>query len=120
MRTDDFWIEDEYDVHGVGARRLNLDLVTPLRRGPLPGRDDIEVAVPLAHLIHDDLEKYGTDGRQEMNEAEMRKAIPALRPLADRLGIHDFDLPFRDFRGFKSFWLRSGASGSWQARRDIL
>ena len=120
MRTDDFWVDDEYDVYDAGVRHLNLDLVKSVRSGPLSDRDDIEVAVPLAQLLHDDLEKYGTDGKQELTEPEVREAIRALLAVVGRLGTQGFDPPFRDFRGFRSFWLREGASGSWQARRDLL
>jgi hypothetical protein len=29
-------------------------------------------------------------------------------------------VPFRDFKTFKSYWLKNDGYGSWQARRDIL
>jgi hypothetical protein len=80
------------------------------------------VAVALARLIHDDLEKYGTSGGEEMNDHLMREALVALRLVVERLGIERFDVPFRDFSTFRSWWIHNGArgSGGWQARRDLL
>ena len=44
-----------------------------------------------------------------------------MESVCKRLGVR-LELPFRDFTRFRSYWIRSGASGSggWQARRDIL
>jgi len=63
VRPEDFFIEEPIpDQFGFPVRTLNVALLTQLRRGPLADHSDIEVAVPLARLIHDDLEKYGTEG----------------------------------------------------------
>ncbi len=45
----------------------------------------------------------------------------AVRATLARHGIN-LDLPWRDFSGFRSYWINRGATGSggWQARRDIL
>lgn len=123
LRPEDFFNEDPIpDVSGFPVRTFNVTLMTQLRRGPLEGRSDVEVAVPLARLIHDDLEKYGTSGGEEMSDAQMREALLALRTVVRRLGIDEFDVPFRDFSSFRGWWIREGASGSggWQARRDLL
>jgi hypothetical protein len=53
-------------------------------------------------------------------EAEMRDAILAVRSVVNRIGVGDFNLPFRDFSSFRSYWLRNDGHGSWQVRRDIL
>jgi hypothetical protein len=37
-----------------------------------------------------------------------------------RLGIDRFKIPFRDHEGFYNYWIKEGAYGSWQARRDLL
>jgi hypothetical protein len=37
-----------------------------------------------------------------------------------RLGVGTFDPPYRDFNTFTKYWKTQGASGSWQARRDLL
>ncbi len=121
MRPDDFFEEGSPDpVFGLGTRRVKTELLTALRTGPLDGADDIEVAVPLALLIHDNLETYGTSGGQEMSEEDMRLALLTLRAVRDRLGIAEGDIPFRDFSSFRTWWVRNGAHGSWQGRRDLL
>lgn len=123
MRPDDFFIEDDMPGEfGLPSRYLDVELLARLRRGPIPEREDIEIAVPLARLVHDDLERYGTTGDPEMAEQGMREALSALRAVVDRLAISDsdFEVPFRDFATFRSWWLKNGARGSWQARRDLL
>ena len=79
MRPDDFYV-DHPDPLGLGGstRTLDIDLLTSSRRGPVNGHDDVEVAVALARLVHDDLERYGTDSSQEMTEYQMQEAILAL------------------------------------------
>ena len=124
MRPADFFIDDEGSV-GLFAeptRHINEELLAELRRRPLPDRTDIEVAVPLARLVHDDLQKYGTGGGNELDDDQMREALQALRAVIARLGIDDLDVPFRDFTSFRSWWIANGASGGggWQARRDLL
>jgi hypothetical protein len=123
MRPDDFFIihDDPLGLSGgVPGRILNLDLLTQLRKGPLPGRDDAEAAVALARLVHDELEEYGTSGRQVMTDDGMSLALLALRGVVERLNLPPFDPPFRDLRSFKAYWLREKAWGSWQARRVLL
>jgi hypothetical protein len=66
------------------------------------------------------MERYGTNGQIELTEQGMREALLALRAVVDRIGVAGFDVPFRDFGTFRSWWLRSNAYGSWQARRDLL
>lgn len=102
-----------------GGPRFDTDLVESLRVGPPTGRNDIEVAVPLARVIHDELEAYGTDGNNIMTEHQMRVALRALSAVTERLGVN-VDVPFRDFSTFRSWWIRNEARGSWQARRDLL
>jgi hypothetical protein len=123
MRPDDFFVDDgPGGMFGVSTRSLNVALLEHLRRGPLKEWEDVEVAVPLTRLIHDDLERYGTDGGQEMTEQQMRVALLALRAVVERLGIAGFEVSFRDFSTFRNWWIRNGArgTGGWQARRDLL
>jgi hypothetical protein len=115
MRPDDFFRDDL-----SGRRRFNASLARSLRGGPIEQADDVEAAVALARLVHDDLEAFGTGGGEQMDEAEMREALLCLRAVVDRIGIDEFDLPFRDYGTFKSYWLRNDGYGSWQARRDLL
>lgn len=128
MRPDDFYVHDPL---GPGpGRELNAALLRDLRSGPVAGRGDIEVGVALARLVHDDLERFGTGGDEEMANVEMREALLSLRAVVDRLGI-EFDPPYRDFSTFKSYWAHEGAvgggtfrgiagRGGYQARRDLL
>jgi hypothetical protein len=124
VRSDDFFIDPagalEYWPEGeVPPRALNQQLIERLRRGSIE-QGDVEVAVALARLVHDDLEVFGTSGGEELTNDEMRLTIPALYTVLERVGIADFRLPFRDFSTFYNWWKRQGASGSWQARRDLL
>lgn len=126
MRADDFFedhIDPADDLLGLGepmvTNRLRRDLIRSLRIGPQAEADD-EVAVALARLVHDELESYGTGGGERLGDEDMRDALLALRAVLKRLAVPPLDLPFRDFTTFRSHWLKQGASGSWQARRDIL
>ena len=122
MRTADFFLDHDDDPFGPGFGGLHLDtdLLRRLRTGPVAEHDDIEVAVPLARLVHDDLTAYGTGGGQTLADPEMRDALRALAAVVRRLDISTFDVPFRDFTAFRSWWVNRGAHGSWQARRDLL
>jgi hypothetical protein len=121
VRPAEFFLDDEIPApYGDSRRRVDVDLLTRIRTGQLDGFEGIEVAVPLAILIHDELEKYGTSGGQEMSEQEMRQAILALRAVTERLATASPEIPFREFGSFRSWWLRNDAYNSWQARRNLL
>jgi hypothetical protein len=120
MRPDDFF-RDEPDAFGFGAgRKVDHELLVTLRRGRASGTDDREVGVALARLVHEELEAFGTDGKEQLDEAEVRDAMLALHAVAKRVGLSELDVPFRDYRSFKTYWLRNDAYGSWQARRELL
>lgn len=118
MHPDDFFVESE-GFDGIPDRRLNVELLERLRRGPLPKHDDLETAIALARLVHDELEAYGTDGGERLGKDGMALAIRSVRATLKRLDIK-FDPDWRDYTTFRSYWLRKGARGSWQARRDLL
>jgi hypothetical protein len=121
MRPDEFFIDDEIpDPFGNLHRHVDTQLLTTIRTTAPQGRDDIEVAVPLAVLIHDELEKYGTTGDPEISEADMRLAILSFRSVLQRLDVAGPEIPFRDFGSFRTYWLRNDGYGSWQARRTML
>src|SRR5215212_2409008 len=123
VRPEDFFTTPAPGPFGELDRpRFNLDLIRELRSSPIAGVDDTEAAVALARLIHDELETFGTEGGEELTDAGIREAIQALYAVASRLGITDLEIPFRDFKTFRSYWIKQGASGAggWQARRDIL
>src|SRR5437016_2269300 len=108
MRPDDFFIIDDDPFGpsgGVPQRTLNLELLRQLRKGPLPEKDDAEVAVALARLVHDELELYGTTGGQVITDAGMSAALLALRAAVQRLGL-TFNPQFRDLRSFRTYWMQ--------------
>lgn len=122
MRVDDLF--ETYDAIGShhAGRAVRYDWIAQLRGGPIAGVPDVDVAVPLARLVHDDLVGYGTHGGTELTDEGVRMCISALTATVARLGVQWPPLPFRDYAGFKSHWKKVGASGSggWQARRDLL
>ena len=115
MTPEDFFV----DSGPTGLRILNRELLRSIQLGGIADRPDTEVAAALLRLAHNELEAYGTDGQQRTSEDDMRHILQACRRITKRLGV-DLDLPFSDFRTFKSHWKANGAVGSWQARRDIL
>ena len=63
----------------------------------------------LSWLIHDELQAYGTDGSEELDDDDMGEALRALRAVLARLGINDFEVPFRNLSGFRRWWLDNDA-----------
>jgi hypothetical protein len=99
-----------------------MDVIRKLVAGPLPGDDDLATAAALASLVHSELEEFGTAAQnQRLDGDQIAIAQRALRTTLARHGIN-LNLPWRDFVGFRSYWINRGASGTggWQARRDIL
>ncbi len=127
MRAADFFTEvadppspkaDPWDTPR-SSLVLNHSLIDQLRRGPIEGRTEVELAIGLTELVHTQLQGFGTDSSHTLDDDEISAAIFALRAVLRRLTIQ-FDLPFRNFTTFRSHWIRNGASNSWQARRDML
>ena len=128
MRADDFFTErvnaeiPGWDMNGepwTVITSFDEEFLDELRRKPAAGRDDLEVAIALAQLVHDELESYGTNGHQRLDEQQIALAIRALSAVLKRLGVQ-FELPYRNFSTFRTFWIRNDCGGSWQARRDLL
>lgn len=115
------FLDNAEDGWGNFARRLDVDMLQVMRAGPHPTIPDAEAGVALAQLVHDQLTACGTSGDHELTDAEMRKALAALRALCNRLCV-PYTVPFGDFASFKAYWQRKGASGSggWAARRALL
>lgn len=92
-----------------------------LIEAPEAGLPDLDVALALMDLVRDDLHLSGTEGGQRIGDADLRIAVRALERTSERAGL-SFKLPFRDHAGWRSYWIRKGASGpgGWQARRDLL
>ncbi len=122
MRAADFFFEIEpgFDFEGEFIQpELNEELVKALRAGPLDGVADESAAIGLLDMVYDQLGRYGTDSTQALSDPQIELAIRALEAVTARVGV-TLEVPFRDFTRFRSYWLRNNASGSWQARRDIL
>jgi len=131
VKADDFFVEEPDYRARIDAdpwdsnperfviRTFDTNMMTELRRQELPGRSDLEVAIALASLVHDQLTAFGTDATQTLADAELEVALLALRAVTKRLGV-PCELPFRNFTTFKTYWLRNEAYGSWQARRELL
>jgi hypothetical protein len=103
-----------------GGPSLNNRLVDALRVGPLPGRTDVEAAMGLAQLVDDELTANGTGGGGQLPaDRDMAAMLVALRAALRRLGVESA-VPFRNYATFKTHWISVGASGSWQARRDLV
>lgn len=100
-------------------RKLRDDLLAELAQRPLDYVSDAEAASALVRLLRDELERYGTDSTNELDDTQARLVITTLRATLRRCGL-DLPLPFRDFNGFRTYWKRAGMGGSWQARRDYV
>lgn len=120
MLPDDFYDQSE-DGWGNYARRLDVGMLRRLRTSAQPNLPDAEVGVALADLVHAELIAFGTNGDNNMSDAEMREALTTLRAICGRLGV-PYAVPFRDLSMFRGHWQAQGASGSggWGARRQIL
>ena len=125
MRTWDFYLAGEEVVTNAWSAEvtqqsaLDMPLLEGLLHGPDDDRGDLEIAVPLARVVHDEFDAYGTSGSPLSNE-DSRLLIRALKAVLARLGIDSFDPPFRDFETFRKYWRANDGHGSWQARRDMV
>lgn len=122
MHLDDFFANTGLDEWFLPVDEPRIDVIGRLRSGPLFGDDDLETAIALARLVHAELEEFGTSARvQRLNDNQIAIAQGSLRATLARHGI-DLNVPWRDYSGFRSYWVSKGASGAggWQVRRDIL
>lgn len=103
------------------AEQLDTTRLSSLIKSAEEGVDDVDVALALMDLVRDDFQLSGTGSGERISDADMRVAVHALERASARSG-HEVRLPFRDHSGWKSYWIRKGASGAggWQARRDLL
>lgn len=120
MRPDDFLADGPLDDLGLPTPVLRWDFVDTIRNGPIIQASDVELAISLARLAHQELTAYGTDGRQRLNAEEIELALRTVKALLARLGVAGLDIPFRDYGSFYDWWIKKGAWGSWRARRDLL
>lgn len=120
MRETDFFEEVETnDVWAVQQYQLNSGFIEQIHAGPVQNATDVEVAVPLARVVHDEFVSRGTDDNPRISVHESRAVMAALRAVLKRLGV-DFKPPFSDFDSFYKYWKNNGGSGSWAVRRHML
>lgn len=109
---------DPWDT-GKTREEIDTDRLDSLIDAPDPSHADLDVAIALMDLVRDDLHLSGTGGGERLTDDGMRRAVRALERTSARAG-QEFKLPFRDHTAWRSYWIRNDASGSWQARRDLL
>lgn len=124
MRQDDFFTDEVSDGpwSQVVTTVLDSRLVERIGQSPLPEHPDIEVAVALAHLTHDQFEIWGTSKEGTVGNENSRLLLSSLSRVLKRLGVEIFEPPFRDFASFERYWKQQGASGTggWAARTGML
>jgi hypothetical protein len=111
---DDPWADSQRTTS-----KLNEPLLRGLVQGPADELNDLTAALALLHLADNELRSYGTDGKEELTDTQMRLVLRALRATAARVGV-PIEVPFRDFSGFRSYWNRNDGHGSWAARRSMV
>lgn len=122
MRPDDFFTDGYLDgPWGRPEKVLDDSLLDRLRTGRSESKTDLEAAVALARLAHNEFKERGTSDNPRLTVEESREVLNSLRAVLARLGV-EFDPPFLDFDEFYDYWVRQGASGAggWAARRAIL
>jgi len=120
VKRDDFFAQTtERDAWGSPTVELRVDLLGQLLIGPVPGIEDLDVAIALTGLVWDELKACGTDGATRLDEEQIALAQRALKATLHRADIN-LDFPWRDFESFKTHWIEHGCSGSWRARRLFL
>jgi hypothetical protein len=124
VSSSDFYLFVPASWDGPDTRfdeELDKGRLSALIVGAEDGVSDVDMALALMDLVRDDLQLSGTGGGERIRDQDMRIAVRALERTVARAG-HEFQLPFRDHSGWRSYWIRKGASGSggWQARRDLL
>jgi hypothetical protein len=119
VNDDDLF--EERGVTGFGSPQLKLrtTLLSDLRAGPLPDEDDLTCAIVLTRLVRSELAAFGTGGGEQLVDAELEVVQRTLRIVLQRIGI-DLSLPWRNFTGFKTYWLQNDGYGSYQVRRKLI
>jgi hypothetical protein len=121
VRSDDFFEEVRGGPWGGNQVVFRTDYVESFILDGTAGVSDLEVGIPLAELVHQNLVAFGTGGGEDVPSGGIRVALRALKAVLDRLGV-PHDIPWRDYDSFKAFWIKNGAAGTggYAARRAIL
>ena len=112
--------DEEIDA-SPGFLILRTDLLAELRKGPSVLANDLDVSLDLLNLASMELEKYGTDGTNTLDDTQIELVIKTFRSVLRRLDI-ELALPFRNFTTFRNYWLNEKMSGTggWNARRQAV
>lgn len=126
MTPDDFFKEEQdhptWELNGRHSRPRSVfksDFVARLRQGPQERVRDFDAAYGLTRLAHRELEAYGTDGAQKLDNEQINDLMRSLKAVLQRLGIA-FVVPFQDFKSFHGYWSSKGMAESWAKRRGYL
>jgi hypothetical protein len=119
VRPGDFFGEEYFEQLGGTRRVFDSPRVDQLRLQPEQGISDLDAAHALTQLAHDELVTFGTGRGEQIGDEDSSVVLRSLRAILKRLGIA-FDPPFRDFQGFRTYWIRHDMRDSWAARRNYL
>lgn len=116
-----FWVVWQVGMEpfSFSKTRLNMARVERLRNAALDDMTDLDAAYELAKIALNDLEAFGVGGGEALDDEEMAALLRSLTAVLKRLGVV-LDLPFRDFKGFKRYWMDQQMSGSYDARRRYI
>lgn len=117
MVPDDLFKIDDGPLGG--RPELDTGLLRRLREGPPAGDSDLGAALALVGLLRAEYVGYGTDGGHSLSDPGVRDLQRTTRVVLARLGI-SLEVPWRDFSGFRTYWVANDGYGSWQARRDMV
>lgn len=117
MLQDDFFTERP-SAWGP-ERTFDGHLAQAVKKGPLPGESESDVASTLALVVWKSLEAFGTGRAPDVSDDKIATALAALVAISKRLGL-SFDPPFRDYSDFEFHWKRQGCYGDYQCRRELL
>lgn len=84
-----------------------------------PSADDLSAGLALVALLRSEYLASGTDGTQQLLDAEVIELQRAARVVLKRLGVQ-LDVPWRGHSGFKTYWVANDGRNSWQARRNMV
>jgi len=114
--ADDIW---RGGLSGVSGDRVNLSLLEQIRRAPVTTTPDAEVAETFLRQLRSDLEAYGTDGMTRLRDDDLPVAIRTACEVTRRLGVA-FDVPFRTYAEWRTYWMERSCKGSWMCRRKLV
>lgn len=110
MRRDELFIEVGEDSFGEPILRLDTRLLQALRKTPLQNDDDLETAIMLTRLLHEEFKDHAERSWARLDEEEVEDAQRCLRGILRRHHI-PFHLPWRNFSDAQCHWRKQEGSG---------